>query len=128
MKKHLRNEEGFTLIEIIAVLVILGILAAVAVPKFVNLQEDARDRAILNALGAVKAQVVMDYASAVLSSPNQASNWTVLGPAGSTGASKSFGDFVGDYSNSDGTVTVTVYAGHPDWVETTSTATVVISE
>ncbi len=43
MKKSiLQNEQGFTLIEIIAVLIILGILSAVAVPKFMNLQADAR--------------------------------------------------------------------------------------
>ena len=39
MKKNLvKNEEGFTLVEIIAVLVILGILAAVAIPKYFDLQ------------------------------------------------------------------------------------------
>jgi len=126
MKKHVRNEEGFTLIEIIAVLVILGILAAVAVPKFVDLQQSAREKAIEGAFAAIKSQVVMDYSSAMLSSPGQAASWTAFGPAGTTTSGVSFGDFIGGYSNSDGTVTVTVYSGAPDWVESNSTATVKI--
>jgi prepilin-type N-terminal cleavage/methylation domain-containing protein len=40
------NDRGFTLLEIIAVLVILSILAAIAVPKYVSLDESARQRAI----------------------------------------------------------------------------------
>lgn len=43
---RLKNQAGFTLIEIIAVLVILGIMAALVVPKFVDLEENAADRAI----------------------------------------------------------------------------------
>ena len=40
------NDRGFTLLEIIAVLVILSILAAIAVPKYVSVDESARQRAI----------------------------------------------------------------------------------
>ncbi|MEA3279599.1 MAG: prepilin-type N-terminal cleavage/methylation domain-containing protein, partial [Thermodesulfobacteriota bacterium] len=50
----LKNEKGFTLIEIIAVLVIMGILAAVAIPKFFDLQTKAREKAVYTALSELK--------------------------------------------------------------------------
>lgn len=41
-KSLMKNQKGFTLIEIIAVLVLLGILASVAIPKYFDMQEDAK--------------------------------------------------------------------------------------
>jgi prepilin-type N-terminal cleavage/methylation domain-containing protein len=62
----LTNEKGFTLIEIIAVLVILGILSAVAVPKFIDLQQDARNKSALTAISEVRARLSMGYGKYLL--------------------------------------------------------------
>lgn len=60
------SKDGFTLIEIIAVLVILGILAAVAVPKFTNLQDEARNSAAQAAIAEGKSRASQAYAQALL--------------------------------------------------------------
>ncbi len=59
-KKH--NKKGFTLIKIIVVMVIIGILAIVAIPKFIDLTDQAKISATQAALGAVRSTLAIKYA------------------------------------------------------------------
>ena len=51
-----RDQNGFTLIETIIIIVIVGILGAVAIPRYINLTRDATDGAAKGVLGALRSQ------------------------------------------------------------------------
>ena len=57
-----RNQKGFTIIELVVVIVILGILAAVAFPKFQDLSGDARQAVVNGAAAALKSAAVITFA------------------------------------------------------------------
>ncbi len=62
----LRDKKGFTLIEIVMVIVLLGILAAVAIPRFIDLGEDARQSTARGVAGAIMGATTMLHAQYLL--------------------------------------------------------------
>ncbi|MDX2319853.1 MAG: prepilin-type N-terminal cleavage/methylation domain-containing protein [Moritella sp.] len=112
-----RRINGFTLIELVIVIIVLGVLAATAIPKFVNLQDDANRAALRGQFGAFASAVKLYH-----------SGWLVEGHSGAVEDLAGFGD--GDVSSTatgypystSGTITPAFTACEELWTGITDTS------
>lgn len=99
-RNFLKNQQGFTLVEIIAVLVILGILAAVAVPKFLDMQDEAQEKADQGALAAAVSNLTMSYSKYLLTNGTKPTGFSGTQWTGGTAVdvATDLGDYTATYT------------------------------
>ena len=67
IKPGVRNQRGFTLIEIVMVIVLLGVLAAIAIPKYIDLKTDAQNATADGIVASVSSSAAIGYAKSAIS-------------------------------------------------------------
>jgi MSHA pilin protein MshA len=81
MQKLMQKQQGFTLIELVVVIIILGILAVTAAPKFINLQGDARVSALAGMKAAIQGGNTLVYSKAALSGQEKKAKGDAVPPS-----------------------------------------------
>ena len=93
-----RTVRGFTLVEILIVVIILGILAAIVIPQFTNASNDARNSSVQSTLQSLRGQIELYKIQHSDTAPDVASMWNAMlsasNPAGALGTAQTAPGFV----------------------------------
>lgn len=118
-----RKRGGFTLVEILIVVVILGILAAIVIPQFTNASESAKVSSLISQLQTIRSQLELFQVQHNGNYPTLDNTWGIMigtssatetGPA--AGAGTDFGPYLQQPPNNPFTGTATVAADtSADW-------------
>jgi len=112
-----RNEYGFTLIEIIAVLVILGILAVISIPKYLSIVDATRNQSAQAAISEIKGRLSAAQAKYMMYNSGAALNSPALYTYATS--SNAYGDAT-NLANMGGDFTVSVTSGTPITISVTA--------
>ena len=92
----MQKQQGFTLIELVVVIIILGILAVVAAPKFLNLQSDARGSTLEGVKASIQSANSMLYSKAAIAGKETADSYSVTIDSANTAVGLVYGYVKGD--------------------------------